>query len=400
MTELQMLAIAYVFFIALIAVEIAVSLVRKDGVYRLGEMIVNVGHGVIYQAFDHLTSALFALPWLLLSGLVTWSVLPVDAWWSWIIGLLLFDFANYWLHRHHHEVHFLWAVHGVHHAAEDFNLAAALRQAVFQKALGWLWRLPLALVMPARMFIGLVVFDFLYQFLQHTRYVPSLGPIGWVFNTPSHHRVHHGTNEKYLDRNYGGILIIWDRLFGTFQVEEEEPTYGVTRPLGSLNAVWGNLAFFSELVKASRTVTGWPRLKLWLTGPARFTELAPQHPWHPEPIHHDADVPLRVRGYVIVSALSIPPLLSWMLLTGSTWPWLAQAGVVVLIIASVAIVGALLEQRSWAAPAEAARLLLATVAGCAALSAVWPVVIGALLVVGLVWSQSAQAGARMETATE
>merc|ERR1712185_263923 len=98
--------------------------------------------------------------------------------------------------------------------------------------------------MPLKMFVGLVVFDYLYQFVQHTQYVPKLGPIEWIFNTPSHHRVHHGRQELYVDKNYGGILIIWDRLFGTFQEEQEEADFGITMPPNSLNAVWGNFVLW------------------------------------------------------------------------------------------------------------------------------------------------------------
>ena len=382
-----MLAIAYVFFVALIGVEAAVSLWRKDGHYRLGEAVVNIGHGVVYQVFDHLTKSLVIFPFLTLSALVTWPLLPVDAWWGWLIGLLLYDLVTYWLHRHHHEVHFLWAIHGVHHAAEDFNFAAALRQAIFQNVFGWLWRLPLALLLPLEMFVGLIVFDFLYQFLQHTRYVPKLGPIEWVMNTPSHHRVHHGTEEKYLDKNYGGILIIWDRLFGTFQAEEEEPTYGLTRPIGSLNAVWGNLAIYSQLARASQRVRGWKKVAVWVSGPGELSRLCPDDGWQAPPTFSDDRAPLRVRAYVVLTSAAISPTLGWMLLTGSTWSLLGTVMVSLLVVVSVVQAGALLEQRPWAVPVEILRLVVVSAAACVWIGALWPAAIGAVVLTALALAQ-------------
>lgn len=391
MTELQMLAIGYVFFILLIGVEIAVSLYRRDGVYRLGEMVVNVGHGVLYQIVDHFTAAFIALPAIFLAGLVTWPMLPTDAWWGWLIGLILFDLSTYWVHRHHHEIHLLWAIHGTHHAAEDFNLAAALRQPAFQRAFGWLWRLPLALVMPAEMIIGVVVFDFLYQFLQHTRYVPALGPIEWIFNTPSHHRVHHGREAKYLDKNYGGILIIWDRMFGTFKAEEEEPTYGITRPIGSINAAWGNLAMFVDLHRAAAPLSARDKLSAWLSGPERLSQLRPDLPALPLDGWSDADTPRSVRAYVIATAPLAPPLLGWMLMSGSAWSLPTQLFATSILVLSVVCAGGLLERKRWAGGVEAGRILLAAVGGSILLATPWPLVPGALLLAGLATSQLAAA---------
>ncbi len=389
MTELEMLAVAYVFFILLIGVEIAISRARRDGGYRLGEMVVNIGHGVLYQIVDHFTAGLLVLPALLLSSVVTWPLLPMDAWWGWLLGVVLFDLSTYWLHRHHHEIHLLWAIHGTHHAAEDFNFAAALRQPALQRLFGWIWRLPLALIMPAEMIVGVVVFDFLYQFLQHTRYVPTLGPLELILNTPSHHRVHHGREAKYLDRNYGGILIIWDRLFGTFQAEEEEPTYGITRPIGSLNAAWGNLAMFVDLHRAARPLGTRQKLRAWLSGPETLASLRPDLPPPPRGSWSDEDAPRPIRAYVIATAPLAPPLLGWMLLSGGDWGLLVQVFVSLLLVLSVICAGGLLERRPWAVGVEAGRILLAGVGGAILLATPWPLVACALLLAGLALARTA-----------
>jgi len=380
-TELQMLAIAYFFFLALIGTEIAVSLYKGDGGYRIGEAVVNVGHGVVYQVVDFLTKGLVALPFVALAGFVSWDLLPTNVWWGWLLGLIAYDFCSYWAHRHHHEIGVLWAIHGTHHAAEDFNLAAALRQPAFQKAFSWLWRLPLVFVLSGEMLIGLIVFDFLYQFIQHTRYVPKLGPVEWVMNTPSHHRVHHGTQEKYLDKNYGGILIIWDRLFGTFKEEEEEPVYGLTKPLGSLNAVWGNFAMHAELVDAAKTVTGWRKVAVWFAGPGRLADLAPDHDYAVPPVFEDAAAPIGIRIYVVATSLCLVPVLGWMVMVGDSWQWAARIAVSAFVVASVVLAGALLERKSWALPAEMSRIGLGTVAACVILATPWPAAVGLVLAI-------------------
>ena len=379
MSELQLLAISYGFFIALIGGEVLVSRRRADDNYRLGEAVVNVGHGILYQVWDSFTKVLVLVPFLWVSARISWSTLPLDAVWAWVVGLLVYDFLSYWAHRHHHEIHFLWAIHGAHHAAEDFNLAAGLRQATFQNLFKWMWKLPLALVMPLEMFIGITVFDYLYQFLQHTRYVPKLGPIEWVMNTPSHHRVHHGRQEKYLDANYGGILIIWDRLFGTFQVEEEEPDYGLTKPINSLNAVWGNFAIWADLVKATRRAKGFNKVALWFRGPAHLERLAPGvervTPKHIE----NAELSRGLIAYVLLSFATIPPLLGVTLLFGAKWSLALRLGIAAYIVVSVVLAGALVEGRRFAAPIELARIVGSALAFSLALGSAWPAVAGGAL---------------------
>ena len=302
MEELKLLSAVYLLFVVLIAAEQAWSKWRADGGYRWAQFVTNIGHGMIFQASEVFTKALTLLPFLWLAEHAALAELPVNAWWAWLVGLLAYDFLSYWRHRHHHEIAALWAIHGVHHAAEDYNFAAALRQALFGNVLGWLWMVPLALFMPIEMYVGLIVFDYVYQFVQHTRYVPKLGLYGLVFNTPSHHRVHHGVNEHYLDRNYGGILISWDRLFGTFQAELDEPVYGLTKPIGTMDPLWGNLVLFADLFAAARRTTSWrDAVTLFLSGPGAEDHLAPGGPVRARDAGRDADLSLAV----LVGALTL-----------------------------------------------------------------------------------------------
>ncbi len=361
MSEIQLLSLGYLVFAGLIAGEALWSWRKGDGRYRVGELVVNIGHGAVFQVADGFTKALVLLPFLALTP-HAWVQLPLDRAWGWLLGVVAFDFASYWQHRHHHRVHALWAVHGVHHAAEDFNFAAALRQALFGNLTSWLWKAPLALVMPLEMFVGVTVFDYLYQFVQHTQYVPKLGPLEWVLNTPSHHRVHHGRQAQYLDKNYGGIFIVWDRVFGTFEEERAPADFGITAPPNSLNPLWGNLVLWRDLVDATPRAQGLrAKLKLWL-GPPDVAEAVagPMPKRAPAPLEN-ADVATGVLRYAVwtfTGSLGLLGALPW-LADAALWLRLALGGLAVLGTLTPA---ALLEGSRWARPLEGVRLVALSLA--------------------------------------
>ncbi|MFY0521899.1 sterol desaturase family protein [Archangium gephyra] len=154
---------------------------------------------------------------------------------AWVLLFFAEDLCYYWFHRVHHESRFFWASHVVHHSSQHYNLSTALRQ-TWTPMTGLLFWAPLPLLgfHPAMVLTAHAI-SLLYQFWIHTEAIGRMGPLEWVLNTPSHHRVHHGANPRYLDRNYAGILIIWDRLFGTFQAEDERPVYGLTKNLRTYN---------------------------------------------------------------------------------------------------------------------------------------------------------------------
>ena len=207
---------------------------------------------------------------------------------------------------HRHTVNAPWAGHVVHHSSEDYNLAVALRQGTFQGVFSWVFYLPLAILgYPPAWFAAMASFDTLYQFWIHTRAIGKLGPLELVFNTPSHHRVHHARNPKYLDKNYAGTLIIWDRMFGTFQPEEEEPVYGLTKPLNSWNPLWANLHvsrdLFNDAWLAPRMVD---KLRIWFMPPGWRPEGLAPNPVVPEVtrqtvIPYDTDLPRGLNVYVL-----------------------------------------------------------------------------------------------------
>ncbi len=161
-----------------------------------------------------------------------------NVWWYWVGLFFADDLSYYWFHRMSHQVRYFWASHVIHHSSQFYNLGTALRQTWTGNISGafifYLW-MPLIGFQPVDIFVMQTV-SLIYQFWIHTEAVNLLPkPIEWIFNTPSHHRVHHGSDLKYLDKNHAGILIIWDRIFGTFQREEERPHYGLTKNLGSYN---------------------------------------------------------------------------------------------------------------------------------------------------------------------
>jgi sterol desaturase/sphingolipid hydroxylase (fatty acid hydroxylase superfamily) len=176
---------------------------------------------------------------------------PADAWWAWVILFFVDDLAYYIFHRVSHESRLFWNFHVVHHSSEHYNLSVAVRQSWFSGILHWVFYAPLMLIGFAPwMFALMHGFNLIYQFWIHTKFIGKLGWLEYIFNTPSHHRVHHGVNEPYLDKNYAGVLIIWDRLFGSFVDETEEPRYGIIKPINSYNPLWINTHGWFEMAEA------------------------------------------------------------------------------------------------------------------------------------------------------
>jgi sterol desaturase/sphingolipid hydroxylase (fatty acid hydroxylase superfamily) len=201
---------------------------RKDSTTSIGMGLGSLVVGVVGDL------ALVAVVALL--NRVTPLQVPSTAWWALPLTVLAVDFAFYWSHRLHHEVRFMWAAHVNHHSSTHYNLSTALRQSWTEHLTGLPFYIALGLLgFGADLILASFAINLLYQFWVHTELLRSLGPIEWLFNTPSHHRVHHGSNPEYLDRNYGGILIIWDRLFGTFEPERAPVDYGLVTNVTSHN---------------------------------------------------------------------------------------------------------------------------------------------------------------------
>ncbi len=207
----------------------------KDS-YELKDTAASIGMGIGVAAVGIPFRLLFL--WVL-SFLYQFRLFTIDLTLAtWLLLLFAEDFCYYWSHRINHEVRLFWAAHVNHHSSEYYNLSTALRQSWIQPYLVWAFWLPLPLLgfSPQAIVLQQAI-SLVYQFFIHTESVRSLGPLEWILNTPSHHRVHHAVNVRYLDRNHGGILIIWDRLFGTFAQEREDdrPVYGITKNIETFN---------------------------------------------------------------------------------------------------------------------------------------------------------------------
>ena len=229
MTGAQVIVLAMPVFLLAIALEFAVGRARGRNTYRLNDTLGSLGLGVMSQVFDAFGTLFKVAMYTWVFQHVALFELSPSSLWVWIGALLGYDFCYYWLHRAGHRVGVLWAAHVVHHQSEDYNLGTALRQTSSGFLLGWIFYLPMAVAgVPPLVFGVVALIDLLYQFWVHTQQVGKLGWFDRWFCSPSNHRAHHAVNERYLDKNYGGILIVWDRLFGTF-VEEDDRRPGGLR---------------------------------------------------------------------------------------------------------------------------------------------------------------------------
>ena len=241
-------AVIGVIFYVLTMIEIIFDLSTKR---RLGwrETIANISIEIGNRLLDNTVIGAIFIIGFLTAEEFAFSEIPVT-WWSWIVALICVDFTYYWMHRIEHERRILWAVHSVHHSSQEYNLTTAQRLSWLESLYEWIFFIPLLLIgFDALQVLASLLTVVIYQTWIHTEKIGRLGWLDGIFNTPSVHRVHHAINAIYLDKNYGGILIIWDRIFGTYQIEIEQPVYGITNQLGSSNPLTINFHEFSSIYK-------------------------------------------------------------------------------------------------------------------------------------------------------
>ncbi len=245
-----------VYFIS-IFIEAFLSHKFKKNYYNLKDSLGNLGTGIIMQMRELLTKSSIILMYSWIVDHVGLNQLPwtedfssLQGKISWVLAFIMTDFIYYLFHRHSHEINILWSGHIVHHSSEEYNLSVALRQSAIQGLFFCVYLIPLALLgIPAKLVFGCYGLNLIYQFFIHTRFVGKLGILEGFLNTPSHHRVHHARQGKYLDCNYAGVFIIWDKWFGTFIEEEEEPKYGIYPRFQSYNSVKANLMPLQEMLR-------------------------------------------------------------------------------------------------------------------------------------------------------
>ena len=234
-------------FIGLLLLEVVLDAVMRRELYQFKDTAASLAMGtgsILLSVFNK------ALMFAAYTAVHRFAIFNIGyQWWVWAVLFFAEDLTYYWFHRTSHECRLFWASHVVHHSSQHYNLGTALRQTWtgnFMTFIFWLW-LPLVGFAPI-MVLTMQSISLLYQFWIHTEIIKHMGPLEWVMNTPSHHRVHHASNTRYLDKNHAGTLIIWDRIFGTFAPEQEPVVYGLTKNIGTYNPVriafheWADIA--------------------------------------------------------------------------------------------------------------------------------------------------------------
>ncbi|MEO0403677.1 MAG: sterol desaturase family protein [Bacteroidota bacterium] len=365
-------------FFVLMGLEVAWDFIHKkrggEGKYRLNDSFTNVSCGIIDQLTGIfakvLTVGIYALVYELFHfEWFDWSAGVL----GWILAFIAVDLAYYWSHRTSHQVNLFWVGHVIHHQSEEYNLSVALRQGAFQKMLMFWVYLPLALIgITPELFAVSIGLNLLYQFWIHTEWVKSLGPFEWVLNSPSHHRVHHGRNEKYLDKNHGGVLIIWDRLFGTFQKEEEQPVYGITRPTNTFNPVYAHVQPFVRLWKDTAAIPTFKdkiqfvfRSPGWSAARGLYPEQDKQAGGEEYQKYHRS-LPFALNVYLFVQYFVLVGITATFLFTFQNFSLPVQIGFVSFLLIQLLLMGNIFDSSKSALPIEIARLALWLVLGLAA----------------------------------
>lgn len=243
--DINLIVFAAPIFLILIGIE----LLFKSETYQFNDSINNFSAGIFEQIATVPARGLIIFGYYYIYEHSAFFSINPHFIGSWIILWLSVDFCYYWYHRTSHRCNFFWIGHSVHHQSERFNLSVALRQGYWQTLTSWIFYLPLAFIgFPTWMFLIVSSCNTIYQFWIHTQSICKMGWFETLFNTPSHHRVHHGKNPQYIDKNYAGSLIIWDKLFGTFEPENIPPEYGVTEPLDSWNPFYANIKVIKDVL--------------------------------------------------------------------------------------------------------------------------------------------------------
>ncbi|XP_042894327.1 alkylglycerol monooxygenase-like [Penaeus japonicus] len=350
-------------FVAMLALEWAI-IWHQGHRARINDAITSSGHGLVYETSKILSrgAELFAYNWLYM-----YRVLDLD--WdspvTWFTAAVGVDFAFYWFHRASHEINIGWAAHQVHHSSQDYNLSTALRQSIFQRTFWVAFYNPLALLgIPLPALLVHIQFNLLYQFWIHTEVVGKLGPLEWVLNTPSHHRVHHGANKYCLDKNYGGVLIIWDRIFGTFAEERdnEQIVYGLVDQPQSLNVIWLQFYYYFEVFKKAKNMSNWGgTLRAlfygpgWQCGTPRLGDPSTSLDVQVNRAKYDPPLPLWQEVYVVLQYFLTLLLQQVLIAKFSASSWVAVLLSSTFIFISIGLIGALYDGWWWAPLVETIR---------------------------------------------
>jgi len=341
------------FFLLAIVLELLFGLAKRRNTYRLNDSVSSLLLGTLSQARRFVTLGVGGYIYYLFTEHFSLPLMDASHWFTWVLAMVVYDFCYYWLHRMGHERSILWAAHVAHHQSEDYNLSTALRQTSTGFLLGWIFFIPMYILgVPAEVVVSVGSLNLIYQFWVHTEHIPKLGWYEWFFVTPSNHRVHHAQNDRYMDRNYGGLFIIWDRLFGTFQEElDEEPVvFGIRGPLKSFNPLKALTHIYIDMFRDSRRTARWrDKVKVWFarTGwrPEDVSVLYPRPKANLDRFQrYDPQVPRLVSLYAFYQLLALSAVLAYLQFNElSYWEGVAGWGI---LLATAATTAMWLEARS------------------------------------------------------
>ncbi len=395
--SLNVYAVVTPFVLLLILAEIAWCVWKKNGYYEFQDSIASLGTAIINQCVNVAVAALWfpVLVWLSAHGLFHFEATALNV----VLLFLGIDFLFYWFHRFGHRTNIGWAAHMPHHSTEEMNYAVALRASVTQRFFSFFFYWPMALLgFKAQEVIAMVAFHLVLQLIPHTRVVPRLPAFisSWM-NTPSHHRVHHARNDKYLDKNYGGFLIIWDKLFGTFEPETEECSYGVTSPPNTWDPTFINFQVWRQVAKdAVLAPKLFDKLRVWFmpTGwrPQGVPEL-PRGAWKdPEgrELKFQSVMLPGAKPYLVFAVALGFPLMLLVTRHDTALTIVDQVVLSALLWAGATAWGGILESKRWGAGLEAGRLaltaaLLGQLAVRGLMPATWALVGNVVLLASAAW---------------
>lgn len=396
LSEILSFIVIPVYFV-FIGVELLYLRYAKQKYYRLNDSLSSISTGVIQQTIGIFIHVLVYLTYnwvqnnIAIQQLFGVPEIPHTFFW-YVMAFLAFDFVYYWFHRISHGVNVVWASHVVHHSSEEYNLSTALRQGTFQGIFSWPFYLVVAFLgFPLEMFLVVSIINLLWQYFLHTRTVGKLGVLELFMNTPSHHRVHHGKNPQYIDRNHAGALIIWDKMFGTFEEEQEEVVYGITKPLNTWNPLWANLEAFYDLGRDAWHAKSWKeKFTVWFKPPGwRPSNIEPYKSVKIDPTNvtkYDTEVPLGINAYCFVQFVLSLLFAVFVLTKAKEWDAATILGPAFLVVLSITNIGGLQDMRRWAFIMEIAKNLSIVVLSVIALKDIapmWATVSGGILYLGL-----------------
>lgn len=324
---MNLIVLAIPLFLILILIELVIDWRKQSKTYQFNDAINSINLGMMSQVIGLIKKTLqFSIYAIVFQSFAAFQF-DINSPYMWIFAFIAYDFCYYWSHRMGHEMNIFWASHVVHHQSEEYNLTTALRQ-TSGSFLNFIFYLPLAFIgLDPLVIVAVGSLNLIYQFWVHTKHVDKMP--NWyefMFVTPSNHRVHHAQNPVYLDKNYGGVFILWDRLFNTYHPElKEEPViFGITKPLASWNPLWANAEFYWNLIlDAVRTKSWKDKVSIWFkpTGwrPADMNEKHPYPTFDPyKQIKFDVALTLTQKYYILFQHISAIAIVVYLLLSATS----------------------------------------------------------------------------------